>query len=213
MIDTSKLPLFLVAAAILIVIPGPSVFYIVARSLDRGRLAGIVSTLGVAAGSLFHIAAAALGLSALLASSAMAFNTAKYLGAAYLIFMGLRRLLQREADAEAPATVRPRRLSRMFYEGLLVNLLNPKTALFFLAFLPQFVEPALGPVSIQIMLLGGLFTAMAVVSDASYALLTGSIGGWFQSHRRFLPVRRFLSGGVYVALGVATALTGPGRGK
>lgn len=213
MIDASKLPFFLVAAAILIVVPGPSVLYIVARSLDRGRLAGIVSALGVAAGSLFHIAAAALGLSALLASSAMAFNTVKYLGAAYLISMGLRRLLSRRDDAAAPVAARPRRLGRMFYEGTLVNLLNPKTALFFLAFLPQFVDPALGPVSIQIMVLGGIFTTMAVVSDSGYALLTGSIGTWIQGRSRFLSLQRHFSGGVYVVLGVATALAGSGRAK
>ena len=212
MLDTSKLPFFIVAAAVLIVIPGPSVFYIVARSLDQGRLAGLVSTLGVSAGGLFHIAAAALGLSALLASSAVAFNTVKYLGAAYLIFLGVRRILAPERAAP-PAPGERQALSRMFYEGMVVNLLNPKTALFFLAFLPQFVEPSIGPVSIQILLLGGIFLAIAIVSDGLYALLAGSVGNRLQRNAGLLSVRRFLSGGVYIALGVATALSGSGRSK
>lgn len=212
MLDLSRLPFFLIAAATLIVIPGPAVFYIVARSLDQGRVAGIVSALGVAAGSLFHITAAALGLSALLASSALAFSTVKYLGAAYLIFLGLRRLVLRE-EAAPPATAPPHTLSRMFYQGMLVNLTNPKTALFFLAFLPQFVNPEMGAVSIQIVLLGAIFATMAVVSDSAYALLTGSIGAWLQSHARFVSVQRYFSGGVYIALGMATALGGPGRVK
>ncbi|MFZ0488340.1 MAG: LysE family translocator [Arenicellales bacterium] len=212
MIDASRLPLFLVAAGILIVIPGPAVLYIVARSLDRGRLAGIVSALGVAAGSMVHIAAAALGLSALLASSALAFSTVKYLGAAYLIFLGMRRLMLRDQTAPS-VTAKPRKLGRMFYEGMLVNLLNPKTALFFLAFLPQFVDPAIGPVSIQVIVLGSIFAGVAVVSDSVYALLTGSMGRWIQSHARFLSIQRWFSGGVYIALGLATALAGPGRSK
>lgn len=207
MIDTSKLPLFIAAAGVLIVIPGPSVFYIITRSVDRGRLAGIVSTLGVSAGGLLHIAAAAVGLSAVLASSALAFNTIKYLGAAYLVYLGLRRLLVREETAPLEAD-RPQGLGRIFYEGMLVNLLNPKTALFFLAFLPQFVSPAAGPVSVQIMVLGAIFLGMGVVSDGMYALLAGGAGKWFHSSDRLLPVRRCLTGGVYIALGVATAFSG-----
>ncbi|MGA8261578.1 MAG: LysE family translocator, partial [Arenicellales bacterium] len=163
-------------------------------------------------GSFFHIAAAALGLSALLASSAVAFSTVKYLGAAYLIFMGIRRLALRE-EVVAPGAARPRSLGRIFYEGMLVNLTNPKTALFFLAFLPQFVNPGLGGVSLQIVVLGGLFAAMAAVSDSAYALLTGSIGGWLQGHARFVSLQRYFSGGIYIALGMATALSGSGRVK
>lgn len=212
MVDVSRLPLFLIAAGILVVIPGPAVLYIVARSVDRGRLAGIVSALGVTAGSMVHIAAAALGLSALLASSAVAFGTVKYLGAAYLVFLGVRRLMQRD-EAAPPVPAGPRKLSRLFYEGMLVNLLNPKTALFFLAFLPQFVNPALGSVSVQIVLLGGIFAGVAVISDSAYALLTGTMGNWIQGQTRFLSVQRWFSGGVYIALGLATALAGPGRNK
>lgn len=212
MIDTSNLPFFLVAAALLIIIPGPSVFFIVARSLDQGRFAGIVSTLGVSAGGLFHVAAAALGVSALLASSAMAFNTIKYLGAAYLIYLGIRRLLA-PADSMPETGGSRQPLRRIFCEGMLVNLLNPKTALFFLAFLPQFVNPSIGPVSVQVMILGGLFVAIAILSDSLYALLAGGLGSWVRRRPGPLARMRFLSGGVYIALGMATALSGSGRGK
>lgn len=209
MIDVSKLPLFLIAAAVLIVVPGPSVFHIVARSVDRGRLAGIISSFGVSTGGLVHVAAAALGLSALLASSALAFTTIKYLGAAYLIYLGLRQLLN-GSTAARPRIKKHQRLTRVFCEGALVNLLNPKTALFFLAFLPQFVDPAIGPVSTQVMLLGMLFVSMAVVSDSAYALLAGGIGSWVRSRQR---LQRFFSAGVYVALGVMTAFAESGRSK
>lgn len=213
MIDTTGLPFFLLAASLVIVIPGPSVFYIVARSLDQDRRAGIVSVLGVAAGALFHVAAAALGLSALLASSAVAFNTIKYVGAAYLIYLGLRRIFSGEETTTLESTPR-RKNHHMFYEGLMVNLLNPKTALFFLAFLPQFVNPALGPVSVQVMVLGCLFIAIGVTSDALYALLAGCAGSWFRRRGR-APVllQRYFSGGVFIALGLATAFSGTSRHK
>lgn len=212
MIDLSKLPFFVVAAAVLIVIPGPSVFYIITRSLDQGRVAGIASTLGVTAGALFHTAAAALGLSAVLASSAVAFNTVKYLGAAYLLYLGVRRLLL-PAEA-APISARARQsTSRIFYEALLVNLLNPKTALFFLAFLPQFVDPAIAPVGVQAMLWGGIFITIGIVSDGTYALFAGGIGNRLRDSARTAEALRFLSGGTYIALGVATALSGAGRSK
>jgi len=212
MIETATLPYFLAAATLLIVIPGPSVFYIVSRSLDQGRLAGIISTLGVSAGGLVHVAAAAAGLSALLASSAVAFNTVKYLGAAYLIYLGVRRLMAR-AEPMAPATGGRQPLVRTFYEGMVVNMLNPKTALFFLAFLPQFVNPSAGPVSLQVMVLGVLFVAVAIVSDSVYALLAGGIGDLVKRRASGFSRLRLFSGGVYIALGLVTAVSGPGRGK
>lgn len=212
MIDTSSLPFFLLAAFVVIVVPGPSVFYIVARSLDQGRTAGIVSTLGVGAGALFHVAAAGLGLSAVLASSAVAFNTIKYLGAAYLVYLGLRRILNPHEDAPTEPHRRQTQ-RRMFSEGLLVNLLNPKTALFFFAFLPQFVEPSLGPVSVQVMVLGCLFVAIGILSDGVYALLAGGLGDWFRTSARLPLLQRYLSGGVYIALGVATAVSDSGRSR
>ena len=208
--DPSALTLFLIAAAVLLLTPGPAVLYIVARSIDQGRLAGIVSTLGIATGTLFHIAAAAFGLSALLVTSALAFNIVKYLGAAYLIYLGIRTLLRRETPTPT-AEVKSKKLGKIFYEGVLVNLLNPKTALFFFAFLPQFVDPARGAAAVQILTLGGIFVVMAIISDGLYALLAGSIGQLLKSNQRFLSLQRYFTGGIYLALGVVTALAGSGR--
>jgi threonine/homoserine/homoserine lactone efflux protein len=202
----STLLVFAAASLALIAIPGPSVIYIVTRSLEQGRAAGLVSMLGVEAGGLLHVAAAALGLSALLASSAAAFAVVKYLGAAYLILLGLQRLRRREGDRlPAPA---PASRSRLFRHGVLVNALNPKVAIFFLAFLPQFVDPARGAVAAQVAVLGLCFIALAVLSDSAYALVAGGVG---ERLRRSAAVRRWLdrvSGAVYVALGAAAAASG-----
>lgn len=203
----STLTLFILAALALLITPGPAVLYVVARSIDQGRLAGIVSTLGIGVGTLFHVAAAALGLSALLMSSALAFGVVKYLGAAYLIYLGVRKLLAREETSQ-PEVVERRRLAHIFYQGVVVNLLNPKTALFFFAFLPQFVEPAKGAVAGQILLLGFIFVGLGICSDGLYALLAGTIGRWFKGNMRFLRAERYFAGSVYIGLGVATALSG-----
>jgi threonine/homoserine/homoserine lactone efflux protein len=159
MISHSSLLLFLTGAVILLVIPGPAVLYVTSRSIGQGRAAGLVSAGGIAVGTLFHVAAASLGLSALLVSSATAFQTVKYLGAAYLIFLGVRTLRRDEALPLEVATSE-RKLTRIFAQGVLVNLLNPKTALFFLAFLPQFVDFRRGHAALQICELGILFAAM-----------------------------------------------------
>ncbi|HSD83688.1 MAG TPA: LysE family translocator, partial [Anaerolineae bacterium] len=148
MFNLPNLPVFLLAALILLLTPGPAVLYIVARSLDQGRLAGLVSVLSIEVGNSVHVLAAALGLSALLLSSALAFSVVKYLGAAYLIYLGLRRLLSRDA-AQPTATLQRQSLRRIFRQGVVVAVLNPKTALFFLAFLPQFVDPARGSAAAQ----------------------------------------------------------------
>jgi threonine/homoserine/homoserine lactone efflux protein len=209
--DASTLGLFVGAAIVLIVIPGPAVLYIVARSLEQGRTAGVISTLGVAVGSLVHVAAAALGISALLLSSALAFSLLKYLGAAYLIYLGLRKLLVEEtAPEDVPATV-PRSLSRVFVQGMIVNVLNPKTALFFLAFLPHFVDTAKGHVTAQLLALGFVFVVLALASDGIWALAAGSLGGWVRERGPLLRAQRYVSGTVYLGLGVGTALAGDGR--
>jgi len=142
--EPSTLAVFVLAAVALLVTPGPAVLYIVARSVEQGRWAGLVSALGVHVGTLVHVAAAALGLSALLVSSALAFDIVKYLGALYLMYLGIRRLLTSDAAAAASAAA-PRSLRRLFAQGIVVNILNPKTALFFLAFLPQFTTRGAGP--------------------------------------------------------------------
>ena len=144
-----------------------------------------------------------------LAASALAFNVVKYLGAAYLIYLGIRKLLSRETNQ--PDIPERKRLSRIFFQGVVVNLLNPKTALFFLAFLPQFVDVSKGNVAVQIVFLGTIFVVMGVFSDSLYALLAGTIGGWIKGNLRFLRMQRYFTGGVYIALGVTTALSGSGK--
>jgi threonine/homoserine/homoserine lactone efflux protein len=205
--DPAVLPLFIGAALALLIVPGPAVMYIVTRSIDQGRAAGLVSVLGIASGSLVHVTAASLGLSALLASSAVAFNTVKLLGAAYLIFIGVRRLLTRETEGSADRP-EPKKLSRIYLQGVVVNVLNPKTALFFFAFLPQFVRPERGSVALQIAVLGVLFASLGILSDGTYALVSSAAGSWLRTSRRFRGVQRYVSGTVFVGLGLTAAFTG-----
>src|ERR1051325_12063513 len=155
LISHSSLLLFVTGAAVLLVIPGPAVTYVVSRSIGHGRAAGLVSVLGIVTGTLCHVVAAALGISALLASSAVAFQFVKYLGAAYLICLGIKTLRRRDEQL-VEADTSETKLIRLYAQGLLVNVLNPKTALFFLAFLPQFVDPSRGHVTLQILQLGSL---------------------------------------------------------
>jgi threonine/homoserine/homoserine lactone efflux protein len=211
--DASTFALFVAAALALLLVPGPAVLYVVARSVDQGRPAGLASVLGVGIGSLVHIAFAAVGLSALLASSAAAFSAVKWLGAAYLIWLGLQRLLTQDEEDDL-AVVESERLSRVFLQGVVVNVLNPKTALFFLAFLPQFVDPARGAAWTQIVVLGATFVAVGLCTDSSYALLGGTAGDWLRRKSQgasFRWMRRYVPGGVYIALGAAMAVSGSGK--
>jgi len=208
--DPSSLGLFIVAALVLLITPGPAVLYIVARSIDQGRRAGLVSMLGVHAGTLVHVAAAAAGLSALLAASATAFSVVKYLGAVYLISLGVRRLLDR-GPATAPADVRPRPLRRAFLDGVVVNVLNPKTALFFLAFLPQFVDVSRGSVGAQILGLGLLFVLLGSITDGLYAVGAGTAAQWLRGNPQFLRGERWVAGSAYIGLGLAAALASGNR--
>jgi threonine/homoserine/homoserine lactone efflux protein len=210
MFDGSTVALFVTAALALLLVPGPAVLYIVARGIHQGRAAALVSVVGVHVGSLVHVAAATLGLSALIVSSALAFSLVKYLGAAYLIILGARTLLARQAadPADVPA---PMSLARVFSQGVVVNVLNPKTALFFFAFLPQFVDPARGSVAVQTLLFGCLFVVLGIGSDGLYALLAGSVGRWLRQSARFPRLQRWFTGGVYVGLGVTTAVVGSGN--
>jgi threonine/homoserine/homoserine lactone efflux protein len=207
MLDWSKLSLFISVTLILVFVPGPNTLYIIARSIQQGRGAGVVSSFGVQAGSLVHITAAAFGLSALLLSSALAFSVVKYAGAAYLIYLGLKTLLTKE-KAEHGQEVNRASLSRVFYQGVVVNLLNPKTALFFFAFLPQFIDAARGRVVMQIISLGAILVVLGTLSDMTYALAAGSIGNWLRGNSRFLRAQRVFAGSVYLGLGAATALGG-----
>jgi threonine/homoserine/homoserine lactone efflux protein len=206
--DPSRLALFVGAALLLLVVPGPSVLYIVTQSVSHGRRAGIASVAGITTGTLVHIAAATVGLSALLASSAVAFDVVKYLGAAYLIIIGVRRLggLERAQEERARGT---RDLGRLYRQGIVVNTLNPKTALFFLAFLPQFVDPSRGVAWVQVLLLGLLFATLGFLSDGTWALVAGTLGDRLRRSRRFPAVQRYVSGSVFVGLGAVAAFSAP----
>jgi threonine/homoserine/homoserine lactone efflux protein len=201
----NHLSLFFIASAVLLITPGPAVLYIIGRSLDQGRRVGLVSVCAIEVGNVVHVIAATLGLSALLLSSALAFGIVKYLGAAYLVYLGLRKLFGAEAAAVTSGG-KPQRLARVFRQGVLVAALNPKTALFFVAFLPQFVDPSRGAIAGQMMVLGGLFIAMALISDSVYALLAGTVGHWLKGSRPVLRAERYLVGGFYIGLGLTAAL-------
>jgi threonine/homoserine/homoserine lactone efflux protein len=163
--------------------------------------------LGIHVGSLVHVGAAAFGLSALLVSSATAFSVVKYLGAGYLVWLGIGRLRSRD-EPDRPH-VRPRDdLGRVFRQGIVVNVLNPKTALFFFAFLPQFVRPGDGPVVVQVLLLGLLFITLGMMSDGLYAVLAAKAATWLRSNRRWPRVERRVSGGILITLGATAALAG-----
>ena len=208
--SSSTLALFAVAAVTLLVIPGPAVLYIVTRSVDQGRAAGLASVCGVHVGTLVHVAAAALGLSALLVSSATAYHAVRWLGAAYLVWLGIRRLLANDEDARPELDRRPRRLGlrRIFAQGVVVNVLNPKTALFFLAFLPQFVDVSRGSVPFQVAVFGVAFVLLGLVSDGAYALLASTGAGWLRRRPRVARTSRLVSGGMLISLGLTTALAG-----
>lgn len=202
--ELSKLLLFVLAAIILLLTPGPAVLYIVARSLDQGRLAGLVSVLSIEVGNFTHVLAAVFGLSALLLSSALAFSIVKYVGAAYLIYLGLRKLFSR-SEAHSVTSAPPQSLRRIFSQGVAVAVFNPKTALFFFAFLPQFVDPARGSITWQMLVLGCVFIVLAIMSDSIYALLAGSLGQWLKRKQAFWRVERYVVGSVYLGLGITAA--------
>lgn len=205
--EPTQVYLFVVSSLAFLLIPGPAVLYVVARSVNQGRIAGIMSVLGLEFGTMFHVAAAALGLSSLLLSSALAFNVIKYLGAAYLIYLGIQKLLSRQ-EAQHEQINGREGLRKIFWQGAIVNILNPKTALFFFAFIPQFVNLFEGSVAGQMLFLGCLFVALATITYGIYALLAGSIGRWLRGNRLFLKGQRYFAGSVYLGLGLSTALSG-----
>jgi threonine/homoserine/homoserine lactone efflux protein len=204
----SALELFAAAAFALIIIPGPAVLYIVSQSVGHGRAGGLAAVLGVETGAFVHVAGAALGVSAILASSATAFSALKLAGGTYLVILGIRRLRERDSPSEA-GIGRSRALSSIFRQGVIVNALNPKTALFFLAFLPQFVDPQRGHVALQAAILGLVWVALATVCDAVWALGSGSLVGLLRVSARARRVERVASGGILIGLGVLATLAHP----
>jgi threonine/homoserine/homoserine lactone efflux protein len=207
MIELAQLHFFMGAALALLLVPGPAVLYITARSANQGRLAGLVSVLAIETANFLQALAATLGLSAILLSSALAFDVVKYLGAAYLIYLGIRKLISSDNGA-GEGIVKRESLWRIYWQGFVVNLLNPKTALFFVAFLPQFVNPEKGNITQQTLLLGALFVGMAIITDSLYALLASSLAERLRGNRSFQKGEQYFAGLVYVGLGITTALTG-----
>jgi threonine/homoserine/homoserine lactone efflux protein len=208
--DGATLVGFSLAAIVLFVIPGPAVLYIITRSLVGGRKAGLVSVAGIHAGSLVHIAAAVAGLSALLATSAVAFRTVKWAGAAYLVYLGGRAFLDRNLPRAPAAEPEAARLGKVFRQGFVVNALNPKTAVFFLAFVPQFVDPTRGSAG-QILILSALFILLGLISDGLYATVFGSVGERLTAARWWRTGRWLVPGAMYTGLGLfAVFAGGPG---
>jgi threonine/homoserine/homoserine lactone efflux protein len=204
--DSSHLALFVTTALVLLVVPGPAVLYIVATSVEHGRRAGLAAVGGVHVGSCVHVLAATVGLSALLVSSAVAFSAVKVVGAAYLIFLGIQRLIGR-GNGGGTLSTGSRNLSRIFRQGIVVNVLNPKTALFFFAFLPQFVDPSHSAAP-QIAVLGLLWIVIGLMSDGLYAVLSGTVGAAVRRRAGFARVQRVITGLVLIGLGITAALTG-----
>jgi threonine/homoserine/homoserine lactone efflux protein len=192
--------LFAAATLALLAVPGPSVLYVVARTVEQGRSAGLVSVLGLETGALIHVVAAAAGLSALVASSPTAFAALRYGGAAYLLCLGIRTLRRNRAGGSA--RLGPASSARLFRDGVLVDLLNPKTALFFLAFLPGFVHDGAGPIALQVVVLGLVFVALAALTDGAYALATARMSRGVRRGERSERRLAKASAGTYGVLGM-----------
>jgi threonine/homoserine/homoserine lactone efflux protein len=195
---------FLAASFVLAVTPGPGVVYIVTRSVAQGRRAGVASVMGVALGNFGNAIAAAMGLGALLAVSSTTFLIVKYAGAAYLLYLGVRAFRHPQSEVASAVPVMPAR--RIFSDGFVVALLNPKTAIFFAAFLPQFMSPSVSPV-MQSVSLGAIFVVIAALTDTAYALGAGAVAPRLNGLRSASYYGRFLTGGAFVGLGLFAALS------
>lgn len=199
--------IFTLAALAMNISPGPSNLYVMSRSVAQGVSAGLTATAGLATGSLFHVVATSLGLAVILRYSPFAFTALKFTGAAYLVYLGVRHFLARP-QAIGDTLAWPRKpLGRIFGESCLVEILNPKTALFFLAFLPQFVDPDAGPVAPQLLLLGAIVTLTAIPCDALVALASGKAASLLRCRPIFLRIQNWVSGSVLIGLGAYVALS------
>jgi threonine/homoserine/homoserine lactone efflux protein len=205
--DNTSLLTFVLAALVVLLIPGPGVLYVVTRSLVQGHRAGLISVLGLSTGALVHVVAATVGLSTLLLASATAFGIVKLIGALYLIYLGLRTLMMRHSQSNISAP-KPESLYRIFIDGVVICVLNPKVAVFFLAFLPQFIEPEKGTIPLQFMSLGLFYVFLAICTDGTYALFASSFRHIFNRRSILGPLPRLASGIIYLGLGMSLALTG-----
>lgn len=207
--DFANFSLFLSAAIVLAITPGPGIFYVMTRSLKGGRVEGVASAMGTSVGGMFHVVAAALGISIVLAASALAFNLVKYLGAAYLIYLGVKTILSHD-DSIGTAKIRRTGYRQAFLQGVTVEVLNPKTALFFLAFIPQFINPE-GVVFAQFLLLGSTSVALNTSVDFIVIAMASPIGQWLKASPRLRAGQRYTTGTGLIALGSYVALTGEGE--
>ena len=205
--DVGSIITFAIASVALLLIPGPAVIYILNRSVSDGREVGLSAVAGLELGNLVHAIAASAGLSAVLATSATAFNTVKWLGAGYLVFVGLRTLFTRPAAVATESSSVSRR--RTFVQGIVVNTLNPKVALFFLSYLPQFIDPDKGAAWSQALVLGITFVLIGCVTDGMYALTASALRDKLLSGRTLPFVQRYVAGTVFIGLGVVAATTSP----
>jgi threonine/homoserine/homoserine lactone efflux protein len=203
--NNTSLLAFVLAALVVLLIPGPGVLYVITRSLIQGRGAGLISVLGLSVGALVHVAAATAGLSAVLLASVTAFGIVKFLGALYLIYLGARALLASPATFDFTAP-KPEASFRIFFDGVVISVLNPKIAIFFLAFLPQFVVQEQGAISYQFMLLGLLYVTLAICTDGAYAIFASSLRHFLNSRLIRGPMAKYVSGVIYIGLGVSLAL-------
>ena len=206
----STYAVFVATALALLAIPGPAVLYVVTRSIEMGRAGGLASVAGIMTGTFTHVALATAGLSSLILASKTAFDTVKYVGAAYLIVLGVRRLLTR--GEEVPEEERaPRTLRRAYTQGVVVNLTNPKTILFIFAFIPQFVDPNARHVWLQVLVLGLSFACFGFLSDSVYAFAAGTVADRLRGSRGIARFQRWFGGSVLVGLGIAAAAWTPSR--
>jgi len=205
----STYAVFLATAMVLLAIPGPAVLYVVTRSIEMGRSGGIASVAGITTGTIVHIALATAGLSSLILASQVAFDAVKYVGAAYLVFLGVRRLLTRGVDVVEEESV-PRTRARAYRQGIVVNLTNPKTIVFVFAFIPQFVDPGARHVWLQVLVLGLSFACLGFLSDSVYAFAAGTVADRLRGSRGIARFQRWFGGSVLIGLGVAAAAWSPG---
>jgi threonine/homoserine/homoserine lactone efflux protein len=205
LIASPRMGVFIAAAVLLALTPGPGIMYVMARTLSGGRSDGLSSTLGTAVGGMIHVAVAAAGLSALLAASAQAFLLVKYVGAAYLVFLGLRSILNARRTTGIPV-LRPHGARQAFLEGILTESLNVKTALFFVAFIPQFVDHTL-PVAPQFVLLGAVCVCLNTAVDFLVVALASRLSGYFQSSPKPARYMSYGSGCVLLGLGAYVGLS------
>jgi threonine/homoserine/homoserine lactone efflux protein len=204
----STYAVFLGTAIVLLLIPGPAVLYVVTRSIEMGRRGGVASVAGITTGTIVHVTLATVGLSSLILASRAAFDSVRYVGAAYLGFLGLRRLLTRKAESGESEPV-PRTRVRAYGQGVVVNLTNPKTIVFIFAFVPQFVDPNAPRVWLQVLVLGLSFACLGFLSDSAYALAAGAAADRLRGSRRIGRFERWFGGSVLVGLGVAAAVWSP----